>query len=82
MKFNWKEMNPSQKRETIVLFVLTAIALVFAILDLSGKWPNNLCYITLAVLSVFEGVFSWNKNRKMAILEFVAAAFFAANTFM
>ena len=79
MKFNWNEMNASQKRETVVLIVLTLIALVFVVLDLSGKWPNNISYLVLSVLSVFEAIVGWNKNRKMAILELVAAAFFAAN---
>ena len=82
MKQNWNEMSPSQKKETIVLTVMSLIALIFIVLDMTGKWPNNLHYLALCALSLFEGVISWNKNRKMAIWELVAAALFAANAFI
>ena len=74
-------MTPAQKTETIVTLAAAAIALIFAILDLSGKWPNNLCYLTLSALSVFEACTGWNKNRKIAILELVAAAVLALSAF-
>ena len=82
MKSNWNEMDASQKREAIVLTVLPAIALIFIILDMTGKWTNNIHYLMLAILSVYEGITGWNKNRKMAILELVAALFLAANAFI
>ena len=75
-------MSKAQKIETIVITVLALIAAVFAVLEFTGKWPNNFTYPVLAVGSVFEGVMNWNKNRKLAILELVCAAFFAANTFV
>ena len=82
MKFNWNEMSTAQKVEAIVLTVLAVIASIFAILELTGKWPNNLAYLIIAAGSVFEAVMSWNKNRKMALLELVAAAFFVSNAFL
>lgn len=82
MKFSWNEMSPAQKKETIVLLVLAMIGFVLVILDLTGIWSNNLLYPVLTVLSLFEGVTSWNKNRKAAIMEFVCAAFFSVYTFL
>ena len=71
MKFNWNEMSPAQKRESIIVLVLAMIGMVFAILDLSGKWPNNLTYLAISVLSLFEGITAWNKNRKLAVTDLV-----------
>ena len=82
MKSSWKEMSPSQKREALVSLVLAAIAMIFVILDMSGKWANNIHYLVLSALSLYEGIVSWNRNRKMAILEFVVAAIFVANAFV
>lgn len=82
MKFNWSEMSSSQKSEAIVLTVLPAIALIFIALDMTGKWANNLHYLVLGVLSLYEGITGWNKNRKFAIMELVASVFLAANAFI
>lgn len=82
MKFNWNEMNASQKQEAIVLTVMPAIALIFIVLDMTGIWVNHISYLILAILSLYEGITGWNKNRKMAILELVAAFFLAANAFI
>ena len=82
MKFNWNEMSPAQKKEAIVLTVLALIGFVFVILDLTGTWANNFHYLVLAVMSLFEGITSWNKNRKLAIMEFVCAVFFAISMFL
>ena len=81
MKFNWKEMTPAQKRDALVLTILPLIAVPFLALDMTGKWPNNITYLLLSVLSLYEGVVGWNKNRKMAIVEFVLAVVFAINGF-
>ena len=78
----WNEMSADQKTEVIVILVLGAITLGFIVLDETGTWKNNLHYIALGVLSVYECIMSWNKNRKMAILELVAAVFLAASAFM
>ena len=78
----WNEMSAAQKTEMIVILVLGAIALGFIVLDETGTWKNNLHYIALSVLSVYECYVSWNKNRKMAILELVAAVFLAASAFL
>lgn len=82
MKMKWNEMSAAQKTEVIVSLVLCAIALGFFVLDETGTWKNNLHYIALSVLSVYECYVSWNKNRKMAILELVAAVFLAASAFL
>ena len=78
----WNEMSAAQKTEMIVILVLGAITLGFIVLDETGTWKNNLHYIALSVLSVYECYVSWNKNRKMAILELVAAVFLAASAFL
>lgn len=82
MKFKWNEMSPAQKKETIITVGLAIIGLIFILLDLTGVYPNKLHYPVLCVMSLYEGVASWNKNRKIAITEFVCAAFFAAYTFL
>ena len=82
MKTSWNEMTTAQKIEAIVLTVLFLFAAVFAILDWSGKWPNNLAYLFFGADSLFEGIMNWNRNRKLAILEVVAAVFFFANGFL
>ena len=82
MKFNWNEMSAFQKIETIVLLVLALIALIFVILDQTGKWANNLHHLVLCAMCLFECYTGWNKNRKMAIWELVAAAFFAVYAFI
>ena len=81
-KMKWNEMNAAQKSEVIVTLVLGVVSLVFIILDETGTWKNSLHYIALSVLSVYECIMSWNKNRKMAILELVAAVFLAASAFL
>ena len=78
----WNEMNTAQKSEVIVTLVLGVLSLVFIILDETGTWKNSLHYIALSVLSVYECIMSWNKNRKIAILELVAAVFLAASAFL
>lgn len=82
MKFNWNEMDASQKKEAIVLTVLSAIALIFIVLDMTGTWANNIAYLVLGILSLYEGITGWNKNRKWAILELIAAVFMAVNAFI
>ena len=82
MKLNWNEMSPAQKKETIVLTILALVGMIFVILDLSGKWPNGIYYLFLSVMSLFEGVTGWNKNRKLAITELVLAVIFALNFFI
>ena len=82
MKMNWNEMSAAQKNEMIVSIVLCAIALVFIVLDATGAWKNNFHLLVLSVLSVYECCVSWNKNRKMAILELVAAALLAVCAFL
>ena len=82
MKSSWNKMSSAQKKETIVLTVLVLIGMIFAILDLSGKWPNNFYCLFLSVMSLFEGIISWKKNRKLAIAEFICAVLFALNLFI
>lgn len=82
MKSDWNKMDASQKKEAIVLTVMPAIALIFIVLDRTETWKNNIAYLVLAILSVYEGITGWNKNRKMAILELIAALFLAANAFL
>lgn len=82
MKFNWKEMTPAQKRDALVSIILPLLALPFLVLDITGKWPNNITFFFLSALSLYEGIVGWNKNRKMAILEFVLVVVFAAVGFI
>ena len=82
MKMKWNEMSASEKSEVIVSIVLCALALVFIVLDAAGTWKNNGHLLVLSVLSVYECCTSWNKNRKMAILELVAAVFLAVTAFL
>ena len=82
MKMKWNEMSASEKTEVIVSLVLCALALVFIVLDAAGTWKNNGHLLVLSVLSVYECCTSWNKNRKMAILELVAAVFLAVTAFL
>ena len=81
MDQKWSEMSKQKKIETVVVLALTAVALVFAVLDLSGNWENNLCYLMLAILSVYEAVVAWKVNRKMAIAELVVAVCLLFNAF-
>ena len=82
MNMKWNEMSASEKTEVIVSLVLCALALVFIVLDAAGTWKNNGHLLVLSVLSVYECCTSWNKNRKMAILELVAAVFLAVTAFL
>ena len=82
MKLDWNEMDASQKKEAIVLTVMAAIALIFIALDRTGTWTNNIAYLVFGILSLYEGITGWNKNRKWAILELVAAVFMAVNAFI
>ena len=82
MKYNWNEMDASQKKEAIVLTVMPMIALIFIILDITGMWVNNIAYLVLSILALYEGITGWNKNRKFAILELIAAVFMVANAFI
>ena len=82
MKLDWNEMDASQKKEAIVLTVMAAIALIFIALDRTGIWTNNIAYLVFGILSLYEGITGWNKNRKWAILELVAAVFMAVNAFI
>ena len=81
MDQKWSEMSKQKKIETVVVLALTAVALVFAVLDLSGNWENNLCYLMLAILSAYEAVVAWKVNRKMAIAELVVAVCLLFNAF-
>ena len=81
MDQKWSEMSKQKKIETVVALALTAVALVFVVLDLSGNWGNNLCYLILAVLSAYEAVVAWKVNRKMAIAELVVAVCLLFNAF-
>ena len=82
MKFDWNGMDASQKKETIVLIVMSVISLIFIILDVTGAWANNISFLALSILSLYEGIMGWNRNRKWAILELIAAVFLTANIFI
>ena len=82
MKFDWNGMDASQKKETIVLIVMSVISLIFIILDVTGAWANNISFLALSILSPYEGIMGWNRNRKWAILELIAAVFLTANIFI
>ena len=82
MKLDWNEMDASLKKEAILLTVMAAIALIFIVLDRTGTWANNIAYLVFGILSLYEGITGWNKNRKWAILELVAAVFMAVNAFI
>lgn len=82
MKFDWTGMDASQKKETIVLIVMSVISLIFIILDVTGAWANNISFLALSILSLYEGIMGWNRNRKWAILELIAAVFLTANIFI
>ena len=76
MKEKWSEMSKQKKIETITILVLGVIAVVYAVLDWTGKWKNNTSYLALAVMSAYEAVVGWKENRKMAVLEAVVAVIF------
>lgn len=76
MKEKWSEMSKQKKIETITILALGLVAAVYAVLDWTGKWPNNTSYLALAVMSAYEAVVGWKENRKIAILEVVAAVIF------
>lgn len=82
MKFDWNGMDASQKKETIVLIVMSVISLIFIILDVTGAWANNISFLALSILSLYEGIMGWNRNRKWAILELIATVFLTANIFI
>lgn len=82
MKFEWNGMDAFQKKETIVLIVMSVISLIFIILDVTGAWANNISFLALSILSLYEGIMGWNRNRKWAILELIAAVFLTANIFI
>ena len=82
MKFDWNGMDASQKKETIVLNVMSVISLIFIILDVTGAWANNISFLALSILSLYEGIMGWNRNRKWAILELIATVFLTANIFI
>lgn len=76
MKEKWSEMSKQKKIEAITILVLGLIAVVYAVLDWTGKWPNNTSYLALAVMSMYEAVVGWKESRKIAILEAVVAVIF------
>ena len=76
MKEKWSEMSKQKKIEMITIIALGLVAVVYAVLDWTGKWPNNTSLLALAVMSAYEAVVGWKENRKMAILEAVVAVIF------
>ena len=81
MKEKWSEMSKQKKIEVITILALGLVAVVYAVLDWTGKWPNNTSYLALAVMSAYEAVVGWKENRKMAILEAVVAVIFLLGYF-
>ena len=81
MKEKWSEMSKQKKIEAITIIALGLVAAVYAVLDWTGKWPNNTSLLALAVMSAYEAVVGWKENRKMAILEVVVAVIFLLGYF-
>lgn len=73
MNKKWSEMTPAEKKLTIALYVYAAIALVFVVLDMTGVWKNEIHTIMISIFFLGEGIVTWKKNTKMAILDFVLA---------
>ena len=81
MNKKWSEMTPAEKKKLIFLCIYAAIALVFIILDLSGVWKNEVGQYMLCVYFVIEGVVTWKKSKKMAILDIVLGIVLLLGTF-
>lgn len=79
MKKEWSQMTPAEKRKLLLLCIYVAIALVFAVLDLSGTWKNEMFRYMLAVYCLVEGVIEWKKNWKMSLVDFAIAVFCLLN---
>lgn len=73
MNTKWNEKTQSEKTTSIISIIFCSIAAIFAVLDLCTDWQYaNLGWnIAFALYLVIEGKASWNKNRKIAVLELV-----------
>ena len=81
MKNKWNEMTTAQKVLTVAFCIYVVAAIVFAVLDLNGTWKNEICTYMISAYCVVEGIMTWKKNRKMAILSFVLAIVLMVGTF-
>ena len=73
MNKKWSEMTPAEKKKFIAICAVSALALVFVVLDLTGVWKNKIGTYTISALFLIEGVLNWKNNIKMAILDIVLA---------
>lgn len=76
MKKKWSQMTPTEKKLMVLLWIYIIIALVFAVLDLSGTWKNVIPWYMIAAFCAVEGVVEWKKNWKMSLLNFAIAVVF------
>ena len=81
MNKKWSEMTPAEKKKFIALCACAAIALVFIVLDLTGVWQNKIGSYLISVCFLIEGVTTWKKNTKMAILDIVLGIVLLLGTF-
>ena len=66
MNWNWKDMSPMEKVALIVSCIAAfAMALAFRNQDL---FPVDITSPAIAVITAFEGLAYWKKNRKLAYL--------------
>ena len=77
----WSEMTSADKGKFFAVCIYGLIALGFCILDLTGKWKNEVCMYMLSAYFLFDGVMDWKKNRKMAISSICLAIILLVTTF-
>ena len=82
MEKKWNEMNASEKRWVVVLFICAAIMLVFCVLDLTGKWKNPVYLYMTSVYFLIEGVRGFKKNRKTGLLDLALCIVFLVNAIL
>ena len=81
MNKKWNEMTSTEKKMVIAACIYVVIALVFAVLDVTGVWKNDVCTYMMCLFFLVEGVLTWKTNSKMAILSIVLSIVFLLGTF-
>ena len=71
MNTNWKDMTPMEK----VALIVSCIAAFVVALALRNKnlFPVDITSPVIAIITAFDALVCWKKNRKMAYLLLAAA---------
>ena len=77
MKQTWTSLSSRHKVVTVISVVISALAALFAILQLLNVWDAaiDICIPLLGVVDLCQAYLQWDTNRKIAYLDIGIAAF-------